>query len=383
MQEGDSVTGPACECRTAQRVESFAVAAPARRAFGRILLAAAAIGVALAVCETVVRVWRPVLPYSAVLPLVPNTRIVISTHVRGVAPRSVVTTNSWGLRGDDPPPPNWQGARILAVGGSTTHCFWLDDRKTWPALLQQRLNAGGHRAWVANAGMDGHSTRGHLVVMRELASKLRPDWVLFLVGANDLGLSLDDAARQRGNPFEVTRHPTDLAHRLIDASALAQLAWSARHRIVLRREVVMPSEVSPARSLAGPEPPPPPLLSLEEYRSNLRALVRLTRTLGAEPVCMTQPMLYDDEPRWRRTQASFFGVGKSGRVISASTTWKLLEVFNQVTRQVCREERVGRVDLAATMPHSDTLFYDTVHFTESGAQAVADRIGSYLTPRLR
>ena len=54
----------------------------------------------------------------------------------GVSAPTRFSINRDGIRGD---PLGNHALRILAVGGSTTECLYLDDQKAWPALLQRRL----------------------------------------------------------------------------------------------------------------------------------------------------------------------------------------------------------------------------------------------------
>src|SRR5439155_10586195 len=103
------------------------------------------------------------------------------------------TTNSLGLRGRDPGPMGARGLRLLAVGGSTTECLYLDDGATWPALVERNLTRrlGGEPVWVGNAGISGANARDHVVQVKYLLPQYRPvDVVLVLVGVNDLTVRL-------------------------------------------------------------------------------------------------------------------------------------------------------------------------------------------------
>jgi hypothetical protein len=60
--------------------------------------------------------------------------------------------------------------------------------------------------------------------------------------------------------------------------------------------------------------------------------------------------------------------------LDGALAWRLLERYNDVTRQVGRERGVLTVDLARTMPKDSTFFYDFFHFTNQGA----DRVGAIL-----
>src|SRR5260370_10173830 len=107
-------------------------------------------------------------------------------NVPGISGESQFEINSLGLRGDELTPSHTY--RILAIGGSTTECLYLDQLKTWPHLLQAALNDSTHsgKVWVGIAGMSGRNTRHHLIAMRYLPiEKMRIDAVVLLIGVND------------------------------------------------------------------------------------------------------------------------------------------------------------------------------------------------------
>ena len=62
----------------------------------------------------------------------------------------------------------------------------LSDEKTWTARLGSRLKDYFGPVWINNAGLDGHSTYGHIVLLEDHVAKLHPKVVFFLVGANDV-----------------------------------------------------------------------------------------------------------------------------------------------------------------------------------------------------
>ncbi len=91
--------------------------------------------------------------------------------VHGATVPSQLTINAFGMRGD-PPGPQYQ-YRVLAIGGSTTICGYLDDRKAWPYLVQERSNAalGPDTVWVGNVGRPGHTTHQHLLQVEKLLAR--------------------------------------------------------------------------------------------------------------------------------------------------------------------------------------------------------------------
>ena len=70
----------------------------------------------------------------------------------------------------------------------TTACVTLTDGRTWPDVLARGLAADSPRpVWLNNAGIDGHSTFGHQILLETHLKKFRPDFIVFLVGVNDVG----------------------------------------------------------------------------------------------------------------------------------------------------------------------------------------------------
>ena len=111
--------------------------------------------------------------------------------------------NHMGLRGELPPK-NFAGClTIIAVGGSTTECTHNSDGKTWCDILAGKLKERFSPVWLNNGGLNGHSTFGHLICMEDYIVKIKPKVILFLTGANDIGLEIPrewDQNYRRKNP---------------------------------------------------------------------------------------------------------------------------------------------------------------------------------------
>jgi len=315
--------------------------------------------------------------YHPDLDLRPDLRLVSRCDIPGVSPVCTLTTNRLGLRGDEPPE-DWEGAfTILTVGGSTTHCSYIGDGLTWPDLLQDRLRAADDRVWVGNGGLNGHSTRGHLLFMREVVPVLRPDMVVVLCGVNDLVLSLRPDR-------ELSEVDPELAGsfgcRLYHSSRLLQLltGWKRALFDDLRvREIEFYMHPEPLDRPEDPVPEDPEsiLVSLPEFRDNVRAIIALSREHDVRIVFLTQPSLIEDKVFWAGLMPPFV---EGLPVYSYATRSRLLDAFNRELIAVCDREGVPCFDLAAAMGHDPALFTDEVHFTEAGCAGVAERVADFL-----
>lgn len=119
----------------------------------------------------------------------------LSTHQRVWASSRGVETET-APHGEDRP-------RIVAFGNSLTAGLGVPRGQTYPALLQQRLEATGHKYRVINAGVSGDTTAGGLRRVPWILKNL-PAIVILELGANDglRGLSLDQT---KANLEEIIR----------------------------------------------------------------------------------------------------------------------------------------------------------------------------------
>jgi lysophospholipase L1-like esterase len=326
---------------------------------------------ALLVAEGVAR-WF--LPYP-IVGLYPNTRQEVRARGR---PPAILSTNSLGLRGDEPPPAGSGIQTIIAIGGSTTHCWFLDDAETWPARLQQDLRAAGANVWVGNGGLEGHSTNSHLYFVREIVAPLRPGTTVFLVGINDLLYALEGA---RPGLFGSEKWWEADARLLATRSRLLQLLAVALQRVRAPRAQVIHRPWSKDRPLSGPSPgglfAKRAQDELRHYLDNVRQLASEATALGIHPVFLTQPTLYEDTPRWLARKAPVRFAGPRLQ-ISAAQIAALLGVYNRALLDLCRTEGLDCLDLASHVPHDPRYFYDWVHFDAAGAALVAEEVAKFL-----
>ena len=298
------------------------------------------------------------------------------------------TKNSLGFRGPEPPSRWSEHFTILTIGGSTTECTFLSDGKTWTDRLARRIGEIRGDSWVNNAGLDGQSTFGHLVLMRQFVGTLHPSMVVFLVGANDV-------ERGAANGYDVALTPQTGAtvHRaavfLADHTEIGSLALNAvraaraRHAgfghsevdlTTARRISLEPKEIE--RVLEGHR-----RAFVPDYRRRLADLMAFTRSYHIEPVLVTQPALFGDivDPA---THVDLRHVQVNGRG-NGELEWRLLELYNDVTREVGRDADVPVIDLARLMPKDSRYYYDFLHFTNEGAARVGDIVFEGLATRLQ
>lgn len=365
-----------------------ALPAPPRRAVLKLLVVLISTGVALGGAELALRARHPfgfrmrgntlVLPANKVYDIRADQRSrsdQLDAHV-------IHTKNSLGFRGPEPPADFADWLTLVAVGGSTTECFYLSDGRTWPERLAVRLQPELRKVWVNNAGLDGHSTFGHLLLTRQALVQLHPKVILYLVGVNDMFTDAPrDLDRVAQNPLAALADHSELA-----ATLLNLYRWRRTQRF--EDLGAMPK---PVALRDRPRHPVPPAVAarlwqeqdrrLAAFRGRLERLVALDREHGIEPVLITQPTLLGGVDARTGIDTRPMEV-ELWEKLDGALAWRLLERYNDVTRQVGRERSVLTIDLARVMPKDSTFFYDFFHFTNAGADRVGAIVHDALAPWL-
>lgn len=300
----------------------------------------------------------------------------------------VRSNNSLGLRGEEPPADYKEHLSVIAVGGSTTECFYLSDGRTWPELLGQRLERSFKRVWVNNAGMDGHSTFGHAVLLKDYLIELKPKAIIFLTGLNDMGLA------QAGHYDKLLTGdgPRPLAARLFIKAAqksrviaLAQIIYMhkpARKAGLVHAQLDLKA-MNPVQAGAGV------LAAMRArhapfaraYGERLKGLIRTARENGIEPVLVTQPLLCG-KGRDRATRVDLATLPTNDEFVNCGVRWEILELYNDEARSAAASEKATLSDIARNMPKDSRSFYDLSHFTAQGTEALAENVYRDICPAM-
>lgn len=354
-------------------------------------------------------------------PKTENTFKPDSALMPGVSGEARFLVNSLGARGpevgDDA-----KEYRILAVGGSTTECVYLDQDRAWPALVDAGLErtVDGRDVWVGNVGKAGMNSRDHVLHVQYVPPQLpRIDTILLLVGINDLTVALakgdkyvsepplsnsEAERRQIRRAFTVApgalhEAPTEaqsgaedvfwkktaivqLLRRIRDARTkdlsergLAQDAIGQRFKIWREYRQQTPKLVDRLPDMTQ---------ALADYRGNLNRIADLAAAQKVRLVLMTQPTIWrDDLPEAAKALLWLGGVGEFQRAAGSAyyavgPLAVAMQRYNEVLLDVCKQRQLPCLDLAPAIPKDTTMFYDDTHFTEAGARAVATAIVQHL-----
>jgi len=340
----------------------------------KVVLSLFSIGLSLLLIEVGMRLLLPQPKFDTRLPYYPYMNRTVETDLNGVTPISNFTTNSWGFRGEEPPDDWDEHFTIVTVGGSTTISQYLDDENVWTALLEDSLQEDYEKTWVGNAGIDGHSSRGNVLVMEQVIRDVQPDLVVILVGVNDLGLSLSPDGSIYSTTFDEDEAP------ILFKSPLFRFAWLMRN--VLLGDVVTsvdahdnydPIPVDPDELSELPDDLSEALPQLPIFEENINTIIDIADKVDVDVLFLTQPLLYDDSKEWEGVLGETPWIAHN-ITITGATYWQLLEVYDHTLLDICEERGAYCYDLAEQVPHDWDYFYDIAHFTDAGSAKVASEV---------
>ncbi len=348
--------------------------------------------VALLLCEIILRIYNPLSNFTRqgrlILPA--NQQVVFQNKwIRQLDPQIHYSRNALGFRGPMPADSIYKFNSVICVGGSTTACFFLSDTQTWPWLLQERLKDSVPGLWINNAGLDGHSTFGHLLLLKEYVLKLKPKYVLLLTGVNDVETSkpenFDQLSENKIRFQSAGGFLKSLLNQTETGATLFQL-YSIRlayKKGLIHKEVDfrnLPDTIlnnTTTQSILSAQQP-----FLTGYRNRLQELIQLCKANGTTPILLTQPSLYGaytDPATGVVMNNKYLPIGDNAR--NNLLQEQILESYNDVVRSFRSEVPV--IDLARLMPKNTSLYYDFIHFNKAGAAEVASLLAGALQPLLK
>ena len=287
---------------------------------------------------------------------------------------TIYRRDRWGLRGEIPSPDR---VAIVTIGGSTTDQLYLSEGDTWQDRFAAAADPGRHLI-VANAGLDGQSTVGHIAAIEGWLTRipaLRPKFVLIYAGINDV--VVETRVDRDGVAADEPVHR--LRQILEQRSAIVGLVQATLGAIEARRGHLThgTTVLDEAHALWAPIPDLAVLRAatsqrLAAYADRLATLDRLVRAWGAEPIFVTQPHAF------RRLSATGAPLGlllTNGRM---DLFMLKLGLYNEQTLATCHHVEAICLDLAGELSFGPGDFYDIIHYTPAGAA----RIGKYLAMKL-
>jgi lysophospholipase L1-like esterase len=194
---------------------------------------------------------------------------------------------------------------------------------------------------------------------------LQPDVVVIYEAANNLSGDLRTRAAAQG---------------LVQTAEFEQFSWPSRYSLLwslVEKNLRVLSSERAARSDARRLVVDPAVLG-EEYRKELTQVVRAAQRHAKVVAVAT----FSIHPRRDQTLEQQMRASSSAFVYLPFVTPQLViesyERYNDIARQVARETGALLIERENDIPGDPSHFTDTVHFTDLGSRAMAQRIAGSL-----
>ena len=332
----------------------------------------------------------------------PSTKTVldlepsVSEHLE---PRVRIEINSRGERGCELVSDPSETLCVAVVGGSASYCYLTDQPSSWPEkmatyLRERNVGAlmGRSCIHVGNLSQSELTSAGaKLIVDHILTKRAALDAVIVVIGMSDMARWLRYGAPERlptqtaDEVFAV--HPEGPFSWRPKSTALAEAARRGRERwrcwrtpTTYRKNVgnsVLASRLRRRNALKVIHDVPDPMPMLTEYRRNLSAIIQTLLARNVVVLVLGQP-LFGSSGRSEFELSHVWNGGVGDPRTEPITTYYSEGVLDELSRQVnaAAEEvasdlGVAYLDLEPYVPDDLAHYYDQLHFTPAGADAVA------------
>lgn len=327
--------------------------------------------------ELALRIYNPfhfTVKANSIVLTANKTYTIYNNSIPVLPPVATHTKNSLGFRGANKPDSFSNYLSIITVGGSTTECYYLHDTATWSFQLQQKLHQNFSHLWLNNAGLAGHSTYGHQLLLRDYIVQLKPKVILFLTGINDVTRT-DLTESDKSNIKSAYKNPGSFLSQNSELfNVVLNLMRSIKAAVNQLQDTYIDLAATRNDTLVLSQPFIDSVLHnetdlLPAYQQRLQNLINTCRINQIIPVFITQPSLFGlgaDPLTHVNLETYKLEDKRNGKLF-----WQRLELYNRATKAVCATEKIHCIDLANSLPKNSAFFYDRVHFTNDGAKAVA------------
>jgi|688.fasta_scaffold181950_2 hypothetical protein len=274
---------------------------------------------------------------------------------------------------------------VITVGGSTTDQKYIDDGRTWQQVMERRFREEGRTVRIANAGVDGQSSTGHIKNFQywfNYIHGLKPRYIIFYVGINDIySAHMDEYDKlflSRWSRFKTL---------IWDHSALYEL-----YRKIRGTRAAIIAQVNHRRKLDSTtlkfsdtmilDPREYELYAtkfIPDFKERVVKLIEYTKAMGAEPIFVTQSTGRTKVIDGKVVGAEdTFGFAESDKKMNGMGFYKISNMYADAIREACAG-RYTVVDLTKNPMWFNIDFYDIHHNSEVGAE----KLGNYLYLQLK
>ncbi len=246
---------------------------------------------------------------------------------------------------------------IAFLGASTTACVYMEEENRFPYQVGRMFEKKtGLKTNSLNGGVSGMTS---MSIFGQLVYKIipmRPDYVVFMEGINDVLIHVYEGAYWNTHPFRsLVVDPNNPRF-----SAEAAVAYNLDEWRDSREKHI---DIDSAAIVAN-------------FNRSIESFISMCQIWDIDAVLMTQESRFTDIPEPKIWSVTIEEWKKND--IEYSTIKHLHEAFNDCIRQAAKRHGLLLVDLAKEVPQTKEYMHDPVHFTDKGSIFAAELISNEL-----
>lgn len=268
---------------------------------------------------------------------------------------------------------------IVFLGGSTTECMYVDEKKRFSYLVGRMIEAENRlRVNSVNSGVSGNNTLHSINILLNKIIPMNPDYVILMHNTNDLSVLLYEKTywnsnRSRSviipeNPNTLRTVAKALKNWLIPMTYMKVKKALIRCGIWERRDEFAHIRGKAIRIEAT--------RLTNEFRSNLQIFIDICRARHIQPVLMTLFNWYEPEPH--PLVKELLSDMENDFGITYESYYDIFTKFNQTIRDTGQRHGVTVIDLDRLLPKNLELTYDLGHLNNDGSALVAQIVTEQL-----
>lgn len=248
---------------------------------------------------------------------------------------------------------------------------------------------------VINAGIPGFDTSQSIPNLALRVMPFMPDIVIIYHAYNDLkAIDKDrifrpDYSHIHTRPYGFYKEPSLLTKMLNKSMFYVRTRNRARENDkILEGKNDAEESVSKVKKLSSI-----PEIAKQTFQQHVRVLVNIARAGGSKVILSTFATLNDPSMDYSK-QENFQSLTESQKKglanlphftpgLTLEGIFHGFDSYNEILRNVAIEENCMLVDNARAVPHEDRYFVDRVHFSESGAELMANNLYPHIVQLLK
>ena len=297
--------------------------------------------------------------------------------------------DKYGLRGNYN---SINNINILTIGGSTTDQRYITDSLTFQRVLQKEFLNSGKNISIANAGIDGQSTIGHLNNFHwwfPYINGLKADYFLFFIGINDyhvfnskikntlksdlVNIKNNNSKKNKCN-YYFSKNIIYQLLGLADAfyySKKEGLTHGAHKPVKISNQTIEEGKVLDYETLMKED--------LIDYKDRLFKLNHEVKKLGGKAIFVSQ-----SRKIYKVDNEKIIGVPNFGKYkdteINGVDYFHIMRLMHNSVKEVAKQTNAIFLDLDSELVFDyEKDFYDDMHTTPLGSE----KIGKYLYGKLK